>query len=88
MELPVSADIYFQDFASDLVDCTVLRYGTKTVSVKGLLNKERHERYIHLPIDTDVVPGDLIDLPDGKFEVKSVKSDTYMGKPELYRVIF
>jgi len=87
-EIPVPADVYFRDFAFDVVKYEVKRKGTGIAVVDGLPNEEDGEKYIHLPHGSDVVAGDILHSDGFRATVKKLSTDTYQGKPELLKVYY
>ena len=57
-EIPVPASDIFRDFAFALVEYEVVRKGKSFSKLKGLLDIEDGDRYIHFPLDSDVAVGD------------------------------
>ena len=87
-EIPIPADVYFRDFAFDVVKYEVKRKGTSIAVVDGLPNEEDGEKYIHIPHGSDVAVGDIL-LSDGfRTTARKISTDTYQGKPALLKVYF
>lgn len=85
--LPIPGEQYFRDFAFDTVDYSIEREGTVTVSVRGLSNSDCGQAYIHVPLGTDIRPGDVLVAGSSRFIVRTVEMDTYNGEPSLLKVL-
>lgn len=85
--LPVPGELYFQDFAFDVTDYSIEREGTVIASVRGLSNNEHGQAYIHVPLGTDIHPGDILVAGNLRFAVRAVETDTYNGKPSLLKAL-
>ncbi len=85
--LPVPGEQYFQDFAFDTVDYSIEREGTVISSVRGLANSERGQSYIHVPLGSDIRPGDVLVAGMSRFHVRAVEVDTYNGEPSLLKAL-
>ncbi len=83
--LPVSGEQYFQDFAFDVLEYALERNGIVISSVRGLTNSDRGRAYIHIPLGTDIRPGDVLVSGSSRFNVRSVEVDTYNGEPSLLK---
>ncbi len=85
--LPVPGELYFKDFAFDIVDYSIERDGTVIAAVQGLSNNEYGRAYIHVPLGTDIRPGDVLVAGASRFYVRSVETDTYNGEPSLLKAL-
>lgn len=85
--LPVSGEQYFRDFAFDAVDYSIEREGAVIASARGLSNSEHGQAYIHVPLGTDIRPGDVLVVGNSRFNVRTVKTDTYNGEPSLLKAL-
>ncbi len=85
--LPVPGEQYFRDFAFDTVDYSIERDGAVIASVRGLPNSDHGLAYIHVPLGTDIRPGDSFVAESSRFIIRTVETDTYDGEPSLLRVL-
>lgn len=85
--LPVSGEQYFRDFSFDTVEYSIEREGNVVAAARGLSNKERGQVYIHVPLGTDVRPGDVLIAENSRFVVRAVETDTYNGEPSLLKAL-
>lgn len=85
--LPVSGEQYFRDFTFDAVDYSIDRDGTVIASVRGLPNSEHGLAYIHIPLGTDIRPGDVLVAGSSRFIVRTIETDTYNGEPSLLKAL-
>ena len=82
--LPIPGELYFRDFEFDMEEYSIEREGAESASVCGLSNNERGQAYIHVPLGTDIRPGDVL---ISRIPVRSVEIDTYDGKPSLIKAL-
>lgn len=85
--LPVPGEQYFRDFAFDAVDYSIERNGAVIASVRGLPNGGHGLAYIHLPLGTDIRPGDVLIAGSSRVIVRTVETDTYNGEPSLLKAL-
>jgi hypothetical protein len=85
--LPVPGEQYFRDFAFDAVDYDVERDGAVIASVRGLSNSDHGRPYIHIPLGSDVRPGDTLVAGASRFNIRTVEIDTYNGEPSLLKAL-
>lgn len=85
--LPIPGDQYFSDFAFDAVDYSIERSGTVIASVRGLSSSNHGQSYIHIPLGTDIRPGDVLVAGSSRFIVRTVEIDTYNGEPSLLKAL-
>lgn len=85
--LPIPGDQYFCDFAFDAVDYSIERVGTVIASVRGISNSDHGQAYIHVPLGTDIRPGDALVAGSSRFIVHTVETDTYNGEPSLLKAL-
>lgn len=85
--LPVSGTQYFKDFAFDVVEYSIERDGDIVSTVHGLPNKEHGQPYIHVQLDCDVRPGDVLIASGSRVVVRSIDTDTYAGTPSLLKLL-
>ena len=85
--LPIPGDQYFRDFAFDMVDYSIERGGAVIASVRGLSNSEHGRAYIHVPLGTDICPGDALVAGNSRFIIRAVETDTYTGEPSLLKAL-
>lgn len=85
--LPIPGEQYFRDFAFDAVDYSVERDGAVVASVRGISNSEHGQPYIHIPLGTDIHPGDILVAGNVRFNVRTVEADTYNEEPSLLKVL-
>jgi hypothetical protein len=86
--LPVSGEIYFQDFSFDLLAYTLTREGKIITVLKGLTNDDEDGRHIAFLIGTDLFPGDILEQNNKHYMVKSVDIDTFDGHPEIIKAYY
>lgn len=87
-QIPVPADIYFQDFSFDLEEFTVKRGSVIVGSYKGLTNSDRTGKYVSFPISADIRIGDLLCSSCNNHSVKSIDYGTYNGNRELINAYY
>ena len=85
--LPVPGEQYFREFAFDTVDYSIEREGTALASVRGLPNSDSGLAYIHVPLDTDICPRDVLVAGNSRFIVRDIETDTYNGEPCLLKIL-
>lgn len=85
--LPIPGEQYFRDFAFDAVDYSIEREGIVITTVRGLSNSEHGQAYIHIPLGTDIRPGDVLVAGNSRFSVSTVETDTYNGEPSLLKAL-
>ncbi len=86
--LPIPAKQYFDDFAFDLTDCTIVRDGVEVSKAKGLSNKERGKKYMSFLIGVDIVPGDTLRFNGEAHSVQRIDYDSYNGENQLIKAFF
>ena len=82
--LPIPGDQYFRDFAFAMVDSSI---GAVIAYVRGLSNSEHGRAYIHVPLGTDICPGDALVAGNSRFIIRAVETDTYNGEPSLLKAL-
>lgn len=85
--LPIPGELYFRDFEFDMEEYSIEREGAEIASVCGLSNNERGQAYIHVPLGTDIRPGDVLIRGTSHIPVRTVEIDTYDGKPSLIKAL-
>lgn len=86
--LPVSVDIFFNDFAFDLIEYNVKRDNEIVATSKGLTNSDEDGRYIAFKMDCDVKFGDILIRGNRNYIVKFVDHDYYDGKPAMLKAYY
>ena len=87
-EIPIPAEIYFKDFAFDLVKYKVERKGKSIATIEGLPNIESGERYIHFPLGSDIAVGDELCSGTTYLAIRKISIETYQGKPAIIKAIY
>ena len=86
--LPVPAELYFSDFAFDLVKYDVVRDGTHIATAKGLTNSDKTGNFISFPIDVDLQVGDVLQTKRQRFIVKSIDYGIYEGEEQIINAYY
>lgn len=83
--LPISPDIYFEDFSFDLTTYNLFRSNTLLQQISGLLNNENNKDYIHFKLTANVLPGDVLEIDGTHYLVTDIQYDYYQGKKALLK---
>lgn len=90
--LPVPADMFFSDFASDVLEYNVLSNNVVTGTYRGLTNSDEGGDYIGFLVSDhpQISSGNVIRTMDGfeTFRIRTVSYDRYNGKPELLKAYY
>ena len=86
--LPIPAEIYFSDFAFDLVEYQIFRNDSLIGSAKGLSNTENRKKYISFLIGADIQPEDKLVTDNEVFIVSSIGFDTYNGEKQIINAYY
>lgn len=83
---PVPGDMFFSDFADEVVVYEVERFGKTMGEVKTLPDSENGVDYLQVLPSADVQIGDILLGPNGRVRVGSIETYTYDGKATLIRL--
>lgn len=91
-QLPIPADIYFQDFSFDVLEYRV-SYGESVVGTyRGLSNTDEIGDYIGFLVkdQPQISVGSTLSTVDGleKYQVRQIAYDRYNGQPELLKAYY
>ena len=86
--LPVPVDMFFNDFAFDLLDYDVKRNGEIIATIKGLKNSDEDGDYIAFKMECDIKFGDALICGSRRHIIKLVDYDHYNGKPAMQKAYY
>lgn len=87
-ELPVPAEIFFNDFSFSLENYDIKRAGSIIGTVQGLSNDDEDGPHIAFLFGANILAGDELINQHESITVKKVKIDTFHGKPELLKALY
>ena len=85
-ELPVPGNVFFSDFAGEVVNYHLERAGTVISVVRGIPNRENRKSVIHFEFKSGIQLDDVLISPTERLLVKSIEIETYNSVPELITV--
>ena len=90
--LPIPADMYFQDFAFDVLEYSVSDGGSVVGTYRGLSNTDETGDYIGFLVkdQPQISVGSTLSTIDGleKYQVRQIAYDRYNGQPELLKAYY
>lgn len=90
--LPIPAAIFFDDFASDVLEYNVLDQDTLVGTYHGLPNSDENGNYIGFLVSDQpkIIVGNTLRTVDGldSYDVLQISYDRYEGKPELLKAYY
>ena len=90
--LPIPVDMYFEDFAMDVLEYNVLNNNNVTATYQALSNIDEDGPYIGFKMSDQpqISVGNTLCTTDGleKYQIIKVSYDLYEGKPELLKAYY
>ncbi len=90
--LPIPVDMYFEDFAMEVLEYNVLNNNNVTGTYQGLSNSDEEGTYIGFKMSDQpqISVGNTLCTVDGleKYQIIKVSCDRYEGNPELLKAYY
>lgn len=90
--LPIPVDMYFKDFAMEVLEYNVLNNNNVIGTYKGLSNSDEDGTYIGFKMSDQpqISVGNTLCTVDGleEYQIIKVSYDRYEGKPELLKAYY
>lgn len=90
--LPIPAAMFFDDFASEVLEYNVIDNGNDVGTYRGMSNSDGDGDYIGFLVNDQphVSVGNTITTSDGleMFKIVQISYDRYNGKPELLKAYY